>query len=200
MPGRLAIWPGGPESRQVPIKRAGGGRIAAPLAKALDLEHPHRAVERQRDHVAGRTGMAGRGHALAVEPDMSRPSDQRRSVAARAHHARVPQPFIDALPIQLPIHGRSLAALLELLLERGELGERRIGIRRLVAVRAAAMRLGVILLAFGAIDRRLCRGAAGRRAAGRCLTLAALAKAFGLTLHALLTLVAVPYSDRRVCY
>ena len=45
------------------------------------------------------------------------------------------------------------SALLELLLERGELGERRIGIRLLVAaVRAAAVRLGVILLALGAFD------------------------------------------------
>ena len=39
---------------------------------------------------------------------------------------------------------------LELLLERGQLGERRIRIRRLVAIaRAGTMRLGVILLALG---------------------------------------------------
>ena len=41
----------------------------------------------------------------------------------------------------------------ERLLERGQFGERRIGIRRLVAIaRACAMRLGIILFALGALD------------------------------------------------
>ena len=47
----------------------------------------------------GRTGRLDAVDARAVDADQAR-IRQRRSGRARAHHARVPQPFVDALPIQ----------------------------------------------------------------------------------------------------
>ena len=79
----------------------------------------------------------------------------------------MPEPFVDALRSSCvePLERRSsrlFGALLQLLLERSELGERRIGIRLLVAAAGApAERLGVILLALGTIDRAP-RGHGGR--------------------------------------
>ena len=70
-------------------------------AKPDDLEHPHRAVERDRHHIAGAHGAARRIDALAVDPDMAGGRECRRGLA-RAHHARVPQPLVDALAVQLP--------------------------------------------------------------------------------------------------
>ena len=57
------------------------------------------------------------------------------AAAARAHHPRVPQPFVDALAVvESATQRRSFAVrCFELRLERGELGERRIGIGCLVA-------------------------------------------------------------------
>jgi len=90
----------GPGTRcQITVKRAGGGRGPALFAKALDLDHLDRAVERQRHHVADAHQVARRGHPLAVEPHEAC-LRQRGGVAARAHHARVPEPFIDALAVQ----------------------------------------------------------------------------------------------------
>ncbi len=68
----------------------------------------------------------------------------------------MPEPLIDALTVALSGLCRSrwlFGALFKLLFERGELGERRIGIRLLVtSAGPAAKRLGIILLAFGTID------------------------------------------------
>jgi hypothetical protein len=49
--------------------------------------------------------------------------DKGGGIAAGAHHAHVPEPLIDALQRPRP-SARLLAALLELGLESGELGER----------------------------------------------------------------------------
>ena len=167
------------------VKRARGRRCTALFAKALDLNHLDRAVERQRHHIANAHQLARRGDALAVEPHEACISE-RGGGAARAHHARVPEPFVDALAVQaLGI----FSALLKLLLEGGELGEGRIGIWRLVAtLRTPAIGLGVILLAFGAIHA-LAAVATGRPVAAlrAVLTLGALA----LALQTLLALVAV---------
>ena len=70
------------------------------FAKALDLEHPHRAVERQRHDVAYPYRLTGCGHAPAVEPHVTFLSERGR-VGAGAHHARVPEPFVDALALQI---------------------------------------------------------------------------------------------------
>jgi hypothetical protein len=78
------------------------------------------------------------------------------------------------------------AALLKLLLERRELGERRIGIRLLVAIFRAAKRLCVILLALGAFDP--VAFVASRRAIATLRVVFAL-EAFALTLDALLALL-----------
>ena len=68
-------------------------------AKPVTFMIAHRAVERDRDDVAGlhRRG-SRRVDALAVEPHMA-VVDERGSGRARAHHARVPQPFVDALAV-----------------------------------------------------------------------------------------------------
>jgi hypothetical protein len=84
---------------QIAVKRPGGGRAAAFFAKALDPNYLDRMIERQRHHVAQAYQLAGRGHPCAVEPHKAR-FRQCRSVAARANHARVPEPFVDALAIQ----------------------------------------------------------------------------------------------------
>ena len=74
-------------------------RAAAALRKASDLEHPHGAVERHGHHVAGPHRAAGGVDALAVEADVTGSCQCCRG-RARAHHARVPQPFVDALAVQ----------------------------------------------------------------------------------------------------
>src|SRR5262249_25497453 len=70
------------------------------------------------------------------------------------------------------------AALLELLLERCELGKGRIGIRLFVAT-AAAVRFGVILIALGFLNA-IAAVAAARTTAGWRARFAALIAAFGL--------------------
>ena len=89
--------------------------------------------------------MAGRRHLFTVQPDMTGGQELGR-IAAGAHSAGVPKPFVDALPVcrswhlslahdlirkpgstfrDYALHSTGLfAALLELLLEGGELGER----------------------------------------------------------------------------
>lgn len=112
---------------------AGNGsfrRTAAPLGEPCDLQHPHPPVERHGHHVADPQRMARRPAALAIEADMTG-LNQRRGIGPRSHNARMPQPLVDALPVQ-----RSPLLVLvafERLLERGQFGERRVGIRRLVA-------------------------------------------------------------------
>jgi hypothetical protein len=64
-----------------------------------------------------------RRDALPVEPDVTG-LNQRGGRTARAHHAGVPQPFVDALAIwsfdQVALLGAPFGAVLELLLESGE--------------------------------------------------------------------------------
>jgi hypothetical protein len=74
---------------------------------------------------------------------------------------------------------------LELLLERGELGKGRIGIRLLVAAAAAAKGLGVILLALGALDLGALVAARAVAARRRPISMSALASALVLALGAL---------------
>src|ERR1041385_8310224 len=79
--------------------------------------------------------------------------------------------------------GRLFGALLKLLLQRGELRERRVRIRLVAALRAVAERLGVILLALGAIDLR------AAVAAARTIFAAFPSLAFDAALIALLALL-----------
>ena len=139
---RSARRPAAPARRQILEQHAGDLGGAAPLGIARDLEHPHAAVERDGDDIAGTHRPAGGLDARAVDADMTC-AHQRGSGAARAHHARVPQPFVDALTVQFlraerPTVLDLLAAMpflvgLELLLERQQLGERRIRIGLLAA-------------------------------------------------------------------
>src|SRR5947209_7259311 len=72
--------------------------VAAPLGEAQHLQDPHRTVERDGDDIAGLYGPARCGDALAIEPHMALCHERRRR-RARAHNARVPQPFVDALAV-----------------------------------------------------------------------------------------------------
>lgn len=75
--------------------------------------------------------------------------DKSGSAGACTHHAGMPQPFIETLTLQARTIGCAGAALVlaaggELLLQRGELGERRIRIHRPVTLaRGAGMHLPV---------------------------------------------------------
>src|SRR6185312_12846529 len=68
--------------------------------------------------------MACRSDPLSVEPHISA-IHQRGRRSARAHDTHVPQPLVDALAVGHTM----LLAFLKLRLQRGELGEGRIGIR-----------------------------------------------------------------------
>ena len=120
--------------RKVVIEHTGRNRIAAAIGHALHLQHPHPAIERHRDDVAGPHRAARRIDPRAVEADMAAVG-KLRGVGAGAHHARVPQPFVDALTIQtaLPCPRLPFLVGLELLLQGQQLGERRIRIGLLAA-------------------------------------------------------------------
>lgn len=85
---------------QIPVKRTCGGGATPPPANPLNPENPHRAVERKRDYVADPHRMGGGSHTLAVEPHEARRCE-RRGIGARAHHSGMPQPFVDALTIEI---------------------------------------------------------------------------------------------------
>jgi hypothetical protein len=88
-----------PGRSQVLIKQAGRIGIAAPFRETADLEDAHSVVERDCQHVTQTRTAAGRIDALAIEADMTG-GGERRSGAAGAYHARMPQPFIYALAVQ----------------------------------------------------------------------------------------------------
>ena len=171
---------------QFTIKRASFRRAATPFAKSGNFDDAHRAVEGNRHNVPHAHLLARTIYALAVEPHVSG-FDQRRRVAARAHHARVPQPFVDALAAGVQILA-ALLVLLELLLEGCELGEGRIRIGFFIAP-IASVRTRVILLALGAV--RTFVAAAARTAGAAVIALPALRTGI-LPLHALLAIVPVP--------
>src|SRR2546430_13137487 len=105
-------------------QRASVIRRAAALGESHDLEHADRAVERDCHYVAGPHRAAWRIDASAVDAHVTGDGEIRRR-RARAHHPRVPKPFVDPLPVQA---GRPSARLLrvrlKLLFERSKLGER----------------------------------------------------------------------------
>ena len=97
--------------------------------------------------------MAGGGHTLAVQPHKPR-CGQRGGIAAGAHHARVPKPFVDALAI--PTLGTrsqdgSLAPCSSCCLSAASFAKGEFGIRLFVAA-VRSMWLRKILLALRAID------------------------------------------------
>ena len=78
----------------------------------------------------GRTGTARGIDALAVDPHMAG-CRKFCSRLARAHHPGMPEPLVDALAVRVERLTRLLGTAFKLRLQRGELGERRIRIRRL---------------------------------------------------------------------
>lgn len=85
-------------SAERPIERLAGRRRAAALAKSLHRQNPDRPVERHRHHVLDPHRMARGRDTLTVDADEAA-GHQSGCVAARAHHPRMPEPFVDALTI-----------------------------------------------------------------------------------------------------
>jgi len=107
-------------SREILIELAPRIGVPSALGKIQHLEHTHAPVECDRHDVAPVHAAACGIDALAVDADMAG-ARKRGGGAAGAHHPRVPQPFIDTLPVQ------GLAGFLvrfELGLERGQLRKR----------------------------------------------------------------------------
>lgn len=88
------------KSSQIAVKPTRNGSAATLFTKSLNPKDPYTTVEREGKHVADPYGVAGGSHALAVQPYEARRS-QRGGVTARAHHTRVPQPFVDALTVRM---------------------------------------------------------------------------------------------------
>src|SRR5690348_17171317 len=72
--------------------------------------------------------MSRRGLAHAVDADMAF-LDKLRGAGAGFHDPRMPQELVEALPVQISV----LAIARELILQRSELGKRRVGIGGAVA-------------------------------------------------------------------
>ena len=94
--------------REILVKRAPGVRRSAPLAEIEHLQDAN-AVECDGDDITRTNRLARRIDAATVDAHLAAIGERRRR-AARAHHARVPQPFVDALPIQ-PLCGVNAAPL-----------------------------------------------------------------------------------------
>jgi hypothetical protein len=130
------------------------GGIAAPLRHADHLQNPDAAIERDRDHVPAFHIAAWRYHPIAVDPDV--PCDnKRRGIGSRAYDARVPQPPVNPLPFVARHLCRASAPLLggrlKLRLEGRELGERRLGVRLLLALAMRGEVATVLVVAAGSL-------------------------------------------------
>lgn len=74
------------------------------FAKSLHANDPYGTVEGQGHYITDAYLLAGGGHSLAIQTHV--PSlRQRGSVAAGAHHARMPQPSIDPLVLRICCRG-----------------------------------------------------------------------------------------------
>src|SRR5260370_18848257 len=83
-------------------------------------------MEANRSHAPGAQGGAGPAAPPPISASVASGGECRRT-RARAHHARVPKPFVNALAIQAQRpSARFFVARLELFLEHGELREWRI--------------------------------------------------------------------------
>jgi hypothetical protein len=113
------------------IENAGGTGGAAPIRKTRNAQYPNATIKRDRQHVSCAYGSARRFDAQAVQPNIPRDREVGRSVA-RAHHPRMPKPFVYPLSIvRQCCQGPSvwfLGIRLELRLERGEFCEGRVGV------------------------------------------------------------------------
>jgi len=121
----------GAVARQILIERARDCPAAPPFRKCNDPEHPHGAVKRNRQYVAGFYRLAGRVDPHSIAPNASG-RGKRAGSAPRAHYPRVPQPLIDPLTAlsqgqpEQSVRWQSMPILgirFELRLEGGKLGE-----------------------------------------------------------------------------
>ena len=97
-------------------------RITPALAEGLDPQHADPRIKRDGQHIAGFQAMSRRALSLSIEANPAA-GNKFGGISAGTHHARVPQPFVEALPLQPSIFTGA-----ELFLERGQFCERRVRI------------------------------------------------------------------------
>ncbi len=140
----------------------GAGVLRGPAAvgKSYDFEDANRTIERNGNHIAEPHGVARMIDAPAIDANVAS-GGKRRSIRPRAHYARVPKPFVDALAIQAQKpSARFFVARLESFFERRELREWRIRVGF-----AAVPVFPTALDVFGTQRRIVIRTVAGRRSA-----------------------------------
>ena len=98
-PARLRLPARAGGGAQILVERARRLRRAAPLRKARTLSTRTVRSSATVTTSPARTVRLGGIDALAVEAHMAG-GRERGGGAAGAHHPRVPQPFVDALPVQ----------------------------------------------------------------------------------------------------
>ena len=81
------------------LSRDGQLNFQKALGKADDFENPDPPIERDYQYIAPPDELTCRLNPSPVDPDVSR-HRKRRCGAAGTHHPCVPQPFVDALPVQ----------------------------------------------------------------------------------------------------
>ena len=81
------------------IEHAGRIGIAAPLGESDHFQHADSTIERDGEHVARLHRMSRRGLAHAVDADIAA-LDKFSSAGAGFDDPRMPQEFVEALPIQ----------------------------------------------------------------------------------------------------
>jgi len=140
----------------------GAGVLRGPAAvgKSYDFEDANRTIERNGNHIAEPHGVARMIDAPAINANVAS-GGKGRSIRPRAHYARVPKPFVDALAIQAQKpSARFFVARLESFFERRELREWRIRVGF-----AAVPVFPTALDVFGTQRRIVIRTVAGRRSA-----------------------------------
>jgi hypothetical protein len=147
--------------RQLRIESAGRFGAPAPLHEACNLQNSYMAIEGNGHNIPGPHPSARYRDPLAVDADMAA-GHKCRGRAARAHYPCMPEPFIDTLAVQSFSGSAPLLCIrLELRLQRGKLGERRVGISKLLAPllsRARGERTAFALLPVRTLRSRLTIG------------------------------------------
>src|SRR5215471_13848702 len=115
-------------SMQILVKCHSRASGPPPLDKTHNLDHPHPAIERDGDDIAGSHHAARCVNARPIDSDKAA-ARQSGGGTARAYQASMPEPTIDALARNRGHHSAALLSVcLKLRLQDGELGKGRIGV------------------------------------------------------------------------
>jgi len=90
------------QRHQILHEKASAFRGPTPLRECRHFEHPYGTVEGHRHDIAQPHRSTGGGDALAIDPHMTG-GGERGGGRTRAHHARMPQPLVDTLAIQISV-------------------------------------------------------------------------------------------------